>query len=189
MPATPDVAPDLPPDSAVDLSPDMAGADLRERLPRPVRRGRCLRARWDVHGRNTPGDVTSTSNFCHVNGVTEKVVIGQGSGNDYTQTVEVRKAAGICSRSRCGAATGPARTSPGRTPPAPPSPRQARLPASLTITCGQRPTTSARWSARARSAHPTRPTAPPAAARKPRASRRMPGGRPMATDLASSPGP
>jgi hypothetical protein len=137
MPTTPDLAPDLPPDVAVDLSPDIPPALTCESACPAL-----FAAADDCEPDGTctvatqPGDVTTTSNFCHVNGVSEKVVTVEGSGDDYTQTVEVRKAAGICYTLAVQSSDGTNEDLTWKNAAGATIATGRRTPTSLTITCG-----------------------------------------------------
>ena len=122
---------------AVDLSPDIAPALTCESACPAL-----FAAADDCEPDGTctvatqPGDVTSTSNFCHVNGVTTKAVTVEGSGEDYTQTVEVRKAAGMCYTLAVQSSDGINEDLTWKNAAGATIATGRRTPTSLTITCG-----------------------------------------------------
>jgi hypothetical protein len=137
MPATPDAAPDLPPDVAVDLSPDLPPALTCESACPALF---ALADDCEPDGTCTvaaqPGDPTSTSNFCHVNGIKTEVVTVEGSGDDYTQTVKVRKAAGLCYTLEVHSSDGTNEDLTWKNAAGATIATGRRTPTALTITCG-----------------------------------------------------
>jgi hypothetical protein len=137
MPATPDVAADLPPDVAVDLSPDIPPAVTCESACPALFAvaddcepdGTCTFA-------TQPGTPTSTSNFCHINGVTTEVVTVEGNGDDYTQTVKVRKAATVCYTLDVHSSDGTNEDLTWKNPAGATIATGRRTPTTVTITCG-----------------------------------------------------
>ena len=97
VPATLDAAADLPPDVAVDISPDIPPAvTCLSACPALFAVADDCEPDGTCTVATQPGGVTTTSNFCHMNGITSEVVTVEGTGDEYSQTIKVRKAAALC---------------------------------------------------------------------------------------------